>query len=161
MQSIKNYGETLIKLSDFVKQLDETVRVEAFKFMLAQEIGQQVVSPAGKAPGPINSAKSREMSPQELIRKSGVDRYSDKAVVLAYWLEEFQKKDCFSSGDLKLAFEQAREKAPQNPSDIVAKLEAGARIMKAGKTGTIQNYRLTGTAIDSVEQWLNRDGGEK
>jgi len=156
MDSISKYSQVLTKISEFVKKLDESVRVEAFKFLLAQELQNEKVtpSPVTQAISPTQGITSRSVAPQELIRQSGISTFTDKAVVLIYWLEEFQQRPTFSSGELKAAFEQAREQAPKNPSDLVAKLEATARIMKAGKTGSVQQYRLTSTAIQDVQRWL-------
>jgi hypothetical protein len=155
MKSISRHGETIIKLSEFVKQLDEAVRAEAFKFLLAQECSNGSEKVAAIAPIVQREPQSRAVAPQELIRKCNVSSFTEKAVVLAYWLEEYQQKPTFSSGDLKMAFEQAREQPPKNPSDMVGKLEATARIMKADTVGAVQHYRLTSTAIHEVESKLN------
>lgn len=80
----------------------------------------------------------------------------EKAVVLAYWLEKYQQQPTFSSTDLKVAFEKAREPSAKNPSDLVAKLETTARIMKAEKVGAVQHYRLTSTAVEEIEAKLNQ-----
>jgi hypothetical protein len=55
---------------------------------------------------------------------------------------------------LKNAFLSAREPAPVNPSDIVAKLEAARKLMKGDRIGKAQSYRLTRTAINEVNQRL-------
>jgi len=87
----------------------------------------------------------------------------DKALVLAYWLEEDQKKQSFTSLDLKEAFATAREPAPGNPSDVMAKLDGAGRVMKAEKMGNTQSYRLTGTGIKQVQTWLSapKEGEEE
>jgi hypothetical protein len=77
-----------------------------------------------------------------------------KAEVLGYWAEVHQGKQSFSSGDLKDAFSQAREPAPKNLSDVVAKLASAGKLMPTERSGTIQYYRLTRTAIDEVASWL-------
>jgi hypothetical protein len=87
-----------------------------------------------------------------------VTTFTEKAVVLAYWLEAFQQRETFSSSDLKAAFEQAREPSPKNTSDLVAKLEGTARLMRADKVAGIQQYRLTSTAMQEVERWTNPEG---
>jgi hypothetical protein len=156
MDSIQQYGDIIIKLSKFVGQLDGAVKVEAFKFLLAREIE----APGNREQLAPHMPRDRNLSPQELIRKSTASKFSEKAVVLAYWLEEHQKKNSFSSTDLKAAFDQAREKTPQNMSDTVAKLEAAAQFMKAEKNGAIQHYRLTSTAINEVEAMLNIDAAK-
>ena len=157
MKSISQHGEAIIKLSEFVKQLDESVRAEAFKFLLVKESDHVSEKTIPVAPTILREPQPRATAPQELIRKSGATSFTEKAVVLAYWLEECQQKPTFSSGDLKMAFEQAREKPPQNPSDMVGKLEGTARIMKADKVGAVQHYRLTSTAIQGVECKLSSE----
>ena len=158
MNSITRYGETIVKLSDFVKPLDESVRAEAFKFLLAQEM----VHISGETPSASSSVRremqTRAIAPQELIRKSNASSFTEKAVVLAYWLENYQQKPTFSSADLKGAFEQAREQSAKNPSDLVAKLEMSARIMKAEKVEGVQHYRLTSTAVEEIEIKINQTG---
>jgi hypothetical protein len=160
MKSIDKYGAMLVQLSKFTERLDEAVRSEAFKFLLAQELGgvsadAVLVAPQGQRPPAV-----REIAPQEVIRRSGRGKLTEKAVVLGFWLETHAGKESFSSGDLKAAFETAREKAPKNASDIVAALEQTGRLMRAAKLGGAQHYRLTGTALQEVEGWLATSGGK-
>ncbi len=154
MKAVDEYGETLTQLSKFVQRLDESVRSEAFKFLLTQEMGGSSLSGPGVAPPSARRFGSRELAPQELIRNTRRVKLTEKAVVLGFWLETYAGKQTFSSGDLKGAFETAREKAPKNPSDVVAGLEQTGRLMKADKVGGTLHYRLTGTALEEVEGWL-------
>ena len=77
-----------------------------------------------------------------------------KAEVLGYWLEVYQKKDKFSSGDLKEAFSRAREVSPKNMSDVAAQLAESGKLMPVEKQGGVQYFRLTRTAVDEVKTWL-------
>jgi hypothetical protein len=160
MNSITRYGETIVKLSEFVKPLDETVRAEAFKFLLAQELSQKSEEALATASPIRPTVQGRAVAPQELIRKTGASSFADKAVVLGYWLETHQQKPTFSSADLKAAFEQARERSAKNPSDLVAKLETTARLMKAEKVEGVQHYRLTSSAVEEIEIKLNQTGAQ-
>ena len=160
MNALDDYGDTIQQLSDFVKNLDESIRVEAFRFLLSRETAPVAKSPTENIARAVISQRpssDRPVAPQELIRKSGVSKFTDKAIVLAYWLEQYQEQATFSSGDLKAAFEQAREPSPKNPSDLVANLEATGRVMRAEKTGNVQHYRLTSSAINEVERWTQRE----
>src|SRR5271170_951841 len=105
MKSTSQHGETLIKLSEFVKQLDQFVRAEAFKFLLAQELGHVSEIAVSATPAIQRMPQARAVAPQELIRKYNASSFTEKAVVLAYWLEEYQQQPAFSSIDLKRAFE--------------------------------------------------------
>lgn len=153
MDSLDKYGETMLRLSEFVQRLDERVRAEAFKFLLSQE-----THPPTSATVPSQTAnQDRPIAPQELIRKTNASSFVEKGLALAYWLETYQQQETFSSGDLKLAFEQAREHSPKNPSDLVGKLESAMRIMKADRVGGVQRYRLTRTAIDEIQGRLEQE----
>ena len=152
MKINKEYQELITTLNDFVAGLDERVRESAFNFLLRQTAGAltEEVLPA-RVDSP--ATQKRDLSPQELIRQTNATSATAKAEVLAYWLEVHQGKQSFSSADIKDAFNLAREPAPKNVSDVVARLASAGKLMPSEKVGTIQNYRLTRTAIEEVEAW--------
>src|SRR6266513_1448344 len=150
MNAIDKYGPDILALNKFVAPLDPAVKAEAFKFLLARQFKESeaddkqasgmVVATAAKHSQPQHE---RELSPQELLRHAGASTTFDKAVLFGYWLEMHQGQKSFSGGKLKEVFEAAREPAPANPSDVVAKLERSGRFMRAEKIGGTQYYRLT------------------
>lgn len=153
MKAMDTYGETLREVDAFVRDLDETIRLAAFNLLMAEE--QNVKPTTNEVPHASAIQQTiRTLSAQELIHLCGATSLMDKAVVLAYWLEEYQGNESFTSADLKTAFLSAREPAPANPSDVVAKLETARRLMKGEKIGKAQSYRLTRTAMNEVRQWL-------
>jgi hypothetical protein len=157
MSSKSKDRAAVLELSEFIKQLDESVRVEAFRFLLPREIGEDGEATVAARPRGAKMETDRPVAPQELIRRSAVSTFIEKAVVLAYWLEEFQQHPTFSSSDLRTAFESAREHSPKNTSDLIAKLEGSGRVMRAEKTGGVQQYRLTSSAIHDVQRWLGAE----
>jgi len=157
MSSKSKDRATVQELSEFIKQLDESVRVEAFRFLLPREIDENREATVASRPHMAKIEPDRPVAPQELIRRSAVSTFIEKAVVLAYWLEEFQQHSTFSSSDLRTAFESAREHSPKNTSDLIAKLEGSGRAMRAEKTGGVQRYRLTSSAIHDVQRLLGAE----
>ena len=153
MKAIDSHGENLKKINEFIIELDPSVRLEVFRFLLAEEEKQSPKSIVGTREVPPPQS-DRNVSPQERLRVCDASSSLDKALILAYWLEEDQKKAAFTSFDLKEAFITAREPAPVNTSDVVAKLDAAGRVMKADKIGKSQSYRLTQTGIEQVQNWL-------
>ena len=153
MKALDTYGDTIKQADAFVRQLDERIRLAAFNLLMAEEQNATPVTGEVIHPSAIQQP-SRTLSPQEMIHLCGATSLMDKAIVLAYWLEEYQGNESLTSADLKTAFLSAREPAPVNPSDVVAKLETARRLMKGDKTGKAQSYRLTRTAINEVRQWL-------
>jgi hypothetical protein len=153
MKALDIYGEAIKQADTFVRELDETIRLAAFNLLMAEERNVQPITGEVSQPKAIQQT-NRTLSAQELIHLCGATSLMDKALVLAYWLEEYQGNQSFTSADLKTAFLSAREPAPVNPSDVVAKLESARRLMKGEKIGKAQSYRLTRTAINEVLQWL-------
>ncbi|MEY2507472.1 MAG: hypothetical protein QOH01_1801 [Verrucomicrobiota bacterium] len=149
----------LVEVNGFVKTLDENVREAAFNFLVGEFNVSSELTPAPRSAARTEGGASgddRGISPQELIRQTNAKSNMAKAEVLGYWLEVHQSKQSFSSGDLKDAFSVAREPAPGNPSDVVAKLASAGKLMLAEKIGVVQHFRLTRTAIDEVRSWLNQ-----
>jgi hypothetical protein len=163
MNAIEKFGASIRAMDKFVADLDPTIRAEAFKFLLSRQFGPNestrgsAVDAVAEPPAEPVSRPKRELAPQELLRRVQAPAISDKAVVLGYWLEMHQGHSSFSGGKLKDAFDVAREQAPVNPSDLVAKLEKSGRFMRAEKVGITQYYRLTRTAIEEVESKLTED----
>src|ERR1051325_11798433 len=156
MKALDTYGETIREADAFVRELDETIRLAAFNLLMEEE---RNVSPII---GEVTHASAKQqtnrtLSPQELIHLCGATSLMDKAVVLAYWLAGYPGNESFTSADLKGAFVSAREPAPVNPSDVVAKLEAARKLMKGDRIGKAQSYRLTGTAINEVKKWMEAE----
>ncbi|MDT4969241.1 MAG: hypothetical protein QOJ64_3978 [Acidobacteriota bacterium] len=153
MPSVDTLGPTIKNINSFIGGLDDAIKLRVFDILFDEdkkELSQHPSVVIAKA----RTDSDRGISPQELLRKCRVSSLMDKAVVLAYWLEEHQAKGSFTSADLKSAFSSAREPAPANPSDVVAKLEGGGKIMKTEKVGKAQYYQLTGTGMDQVNDWL-------
>jgi hypothetical protein len=158
MSAIETYGSTVLEIEKFVLGLDPSIRSEAFRFFVQREFeGEKPSQPQSKVPVGMPVSDSRGLSPQELLRKSGAQTMMDIATVLGYWIEIYQHEPSFSSGQLKEAFDRAREAAPANPSDVVAKLEGAGKLMRAEKIGSAQHYRLTRTAIEEIEGRIGAD----
>lgn len=154
MSSVDNFGPTIKKINLFIGGLDDAIKLRVFDILFEEDKKQLGKHPSAVQTAVARTDSDRGLSPQELLRKCRVSSSMDKAVVLAYWLEEHQAKGSFTSADLKSAFASAREPAPANPSDVVAKLEGGGKIMKTEKIGKAQYYQLTGTGMDQVKDWL-------
>lgn len=158
MKINKEYQDLITALNEFVMGLDERVRESAFNFLLRHTTGALTEQERPTIPTDSAAAnQKRDLSPQELIRQTKATSATAKAEVLAYWLETNQGKQSFSSADIKDAFSLAREPAPKNPSDVVARLASAGKLMPSEKVGTVQNYRLTRTAIEEVEAWGRAD----
>src|SRR5687767_2329737 len=135
VNAIETYGPVIREIEAFVSQSDSSVRLEAFRFLLARECAGESGAAAVSSQNERPRVSNREISPSELLRMVGFETISDKALLLGYWLELHKGVSSFSSGKLKEAFDQAREAPPANPSDVVAKLEAAGKLLRAERVG--------------------------
>ena len=158
MKALEMYGEGIREINAYVSELDPSIRLEVFKLLFAEEQKRAALDGAAvQANRP--QQLGRGLSPRERLRGCSVSSLIDKGLVLAFWLEVDEKKEGFTSVDLKGAFKAAREPAPGNPSDLIAKLDAAGKVMKTGKAGKSQSYCLTGTGMDQVNEWISTPKG--
>jgi hypothetical protein len=156
MNQWKSQIKLLKEIDSSVREFDESIRPEVFRVLLAtamQTGSAQPALPIIRAKQDATGMGVRQLAPQELIRRCGVSNLTDKALVLAFWLEEHEGRETFTSTDLKDAFGKAREPAPTNTSDVVGRLEAAGKVMKSGASGKTQSYKLTTTGVSEVEKW--------
>jgi hypothetical protein len=154
MKSLEIHGESIREINAYVSELDPSIRLEVFKVLFAEEQKQTALSVAAVQVGQPQMP-GRSLAPRERLRSCHVSSLIDKGLALAFWMEVDGGKEGFTSIDLKKAFSDALEPAPGNTSDIIAKLGAAGKVMKMGKAGKSQSYRLTGTGMDQVNKWIS------
>ncbi len=65
------------------------------------------------------TAQSSDTSLADLLAASSAKTYGDKAGVIAYWLEEHEKRSDWRTGDVLDAFERVGESPPANLTDAL------------------------------------------
>jgi hypothetical protein len=160
VSAIQKWGKTIIDIDKFVRQLDDSIRGEAFRFLIMEDAKEGGADEPTKKVGSSAAHGGRDVAPQELIRQAKLTTVMDKAEILGFWLETHRGIESFTSADLKEAFKVAREPVPTNPSDVVAKLTGKGKLMEVDKRGGLQSYSLTGTAVGEVETWLSQQTKE-
>ena len=129
------------------KKLDELIQ----KYGPSRGVSQpSVLIPA--------NAKGKPSSPSEFIKKLSPKNQSEKAVVLAYYLEKYIGMASFTTSDLTAVGREAKQPKFTNISDIVAKQVQQGLLMGAGGTGDKESgraYVLTTTGEEYVENLIN------
>ncbi len=97
----------------------------------------------------------KEISCREFIMSKKPKSEVDKAVCLIYFFEEVKGefKEGVGASDLIVAFEEAREKVPKNPSDVLGKCANKCWIQRSGKEKRKNKWKLTNTGIEYVEKF--------
>lgn len=102
---------------------------------------------------PIN-AKGKPASPSEFIKKLSPKNQSEKALVLAYYLEKVKSMDNFTTSDLTEVGREAKQPKFTNISDTVAKQVQQGLLMGAGDKESGRAYVLTTTGEEYVENLI-------
>lgn len=127
------------------KKLDELIK----KYGPSRSInskGQQSISamPGGK-----------QKSPSEFIKKVSPKNQTDRALVLAYYLEKVENKESFSTTDLADISQKAKQPKFTNISDTVARAVQQGLLMGAGEKENKRVFVLTTTGEEYVDGLLS------
>lgn len=110
---------------------------------LEREFGSEIAAGA---------AKARKQSAKEFLLTKSPRSEVQKALLLAYFLEQEEGLTSFNVPDLEAAFRSAREKLPKNMNDVVNKNIAHGFLMEAkGKKDSKKAWQLTSTGERFVE----------
>lgn len=106
---------------------------------------------------PTNTT-GKPSSPSEFIKKLSPKNQSEKAIVLAYYLEKVRGMDKFTTADLTAVGREAKQPKFTNISDTVAKQVQQGLLMGAGGPGDKESsraYILTSSGEEYVESLLS------
>lgn len=126
------------------KKLDELIT----KYGSSRSIdskGQQAVSvsPGGKP-----------LSLSEFVKKASPKNQTDKALILAYYLEKVQNVESFSTSDLVDIAQKAKQPKFTNVSSTVARAVEQGLLMGAGEKEGKRVFVLTTTGEEYVDSLL-------
>lgn len=96
------------------------------------------------------SPGGKQMSAGEFVKKSAAKNQVDRALVLGYFLEKYQKVSSFTSSDLAELGKEVKQPFA-NASDVVAKLTGRGLMMSAGDKEGQRAYALTASGETYVE----------
>lgn len=94
-------------------------------------------------------------SPSEFIKKMSPKNQSEKAIVLAYYLEKVKGMDKFTTADLTAVGRDAKQPRFTNISDTVARQVQQGLLMGAGDSESGRAYVLTTTGEEYVENLVS------
>jgi len=81
-----------------------------------------------------------------------------RALVIGYYLENYEHFSSFTSKDIREGFREARETVPPNVTDKIQKNITKGYIMKEGeKKGRMIFYVLTNSGVRFVESGLKKE----
>lgn len=101
-----------------------------------------------------NAGGGKPLSPSEFIKKVSPKNQSERALVLAHYLEKVKNMESFNTADLTEIGRVAKQPKFTNISDTVAKLVQQGQLMGAGERESKRVFVLTTTGEEYVENLL-------
>jgi hypothetical protein len=122
--TIGTFGVEVTGPSDYV---DKKIEELAGRFLSSWKSSGAT---EGRAAEPVREP-GKQISPAEFLKKRGAKNQSDRALMLAYYLEKFKNVSNFTSTELQDIGKAVRDPFG-NISDVVAKLTSRGLMMSAG-----------------------------
>jgi len=89
---------------------------------------------------------------REFVEQQSPGSHVERALAIAYYLDQFEGKENFTSGDINEGYRTCRVQKPANISDVLSGLEDREWVMDDGKDGNTKLRRLTAEALDEIER---------
>lgn len=92
---------------------------------------------------------------REFVESLDSSSHTERALGVAYYLETYRGKETFTVGDIEEGYRECRMKPASNMSDVLGRMENRDWLLRDGKDGQTQLWRLTATALETVEEGIN------
>jgi hypothetical protein len=92
---------------------------------------------------------------REFVDEINPDTHADRALAIAYYLDQYHSQDNFTRGDLEDGYRTCRIQKPANMSDVMANLEEKGWAMDDGKDGQSRLRRLTKDGFAEIEEVID------
>jgi TolA-binding protein len=107
----------------------------------------------------LNGSKEPEADEgiREFVESLNPSSHTKRALGVAYYLETYRNKEVFTVGDIEEGYRDCRTKPASNMSDVLGRMEDRDWLLRDGKEGQTQLWRLTATALETIEEEINDD----
>jgi hypothetical protein len=92
---------------------------------------------------------------QSFIQKFDPSNHKERAVAIAYYLEEYEGQEQFLTSDIEEGCLRCRENPPKNMSDVLAGCEDRDWVMRVRTEGQTTVRKLTASGLDMVEEVMD------
>lgn len=93
----------------------------------------------------------------DFLDEKNPSSHYERAIVIGYYLEQFEGQDSFTVNDIEDGYQTARISLPSNMSDVLGECENRDWVMRVGTSGQTQLRSLTRDGINLVEDELGPD----
>jgi hypothetical protein len=121
------------------------------------ELEERVTELENRLDGTDNPAAGADL--REFVESHNPSSHTERSLYIAYYLETNREQDEFTVDDVKAAYRECRVQPAGNMSDVLGRMEEREWLLRSGKEGQTQVWRLTAKALNTVEEG-SKDGSE-
>lgn len=92
---------------------------------------------------------------REFVETFDPSSHTERSLCIAYYLESYRGKESFTVEDIEEGYRECRVKSASNMSDVLGRMEDRDWLLRDGKDGNTQLWRLTATALETIEEEVN------
>lgn len=89
---------------------------------------------------------------REFVESFNPSSHTERSLYIAYYFESYRGKESFTVGDVEEGYRECRVKLASNMSDVLGRMEERDWLLRDGTDGQTQLWRLTATALETVEE---------
>ena len=130
-------------MSDSAESLEEQV----------EELKQRVTEIENRLDGTDQPTAGATL--REFVEENDPSSHTERSLYIAYYLETQRGVGEFTVGDIEDAYRECRVQPAGNMSDVLGRMEDRDWVLRAGTDGRAQLWKLTGTALNTVEEDSN------
>lgn len=86
------------------------------------------------------------------VEQKNPSSHTERSLYIAYYLETHRGLDEFTVSDIEDAYRECRVQPAGNMSDVLGRMEDREWILRTGTEGRSQLWKLTATALKTVEE---------
>lgn len=121
------------------------------------ELEERVTELENRLDGTDNPAAGADL--RGFVESRNPSSHTERSLYIAYYLETNREQDEFTVDDIEGAYRECRVQPAGNMSDVLGRMEEREWLLRSGKKGQTQVWRLTATALNTVEEG-SKDGSE-
>lgn len=101
--------------------------------------------------------QKKKKSLTEFIQGCNIPHHVQKAVAIAYFLENYEGRGAYTTADIDSGYGRAKLQRPSNIHDVMRRAAEKGHFMEADEGDSTTHWELTQTGIDYVEEDLISD----
>ena len=92
---------------------------------------------------------------REFVETCRPSSHTERSLSIAYFLETYRDREQFTVDDIKEGYRECRVQVADNMSDVLGRMENQGWLLRDGKEGQTQLWRLSAPGQGKIEEEMN------